>query len=423
MAHRQLVSSLAVIMVVLAMTVIGCNSGGGGGDNPPSSSSSSSKQLTEFRFESPAAMGVINESAKTISVTVPYGTDVTSLIAFFSSTGAEITVNGVEQESGVTENDFSSPVTYSVTAEDDSTVDYIVTVIVAASDAKDITSFTIDGQSDSVIIGTDITVIMPYGTDVSNLAPVIIHTGANINPASGQAQDFTSPVVYTVTAEDSSTKEYTVTVSAPEEATMIFDFMTDGDALVREDGSDWYFEGGNTGNYSYGYYMNQTNIAAPWFFTGDFTVEFEFYLKVLNDEDIYRYAFRLVDPNWESNTNRKYFDFAAYYTAFPAVDDTYYQINQGNGSYSSTDYSGTVPGVMSGINTCTMLKTGNMISVYMNSTHVRTVTIAPSNLPYIGYAPFIHGHNSWDQADSNFYLRTVTIHYITDEIEYHNWNE
>ncbi len=422
MAHKQFVSFPAVVLVVLAMTVIGCNSGGGG-NNPVSSTSSSSKQLTEFHFESPAGIGVIDESAKTVSVTVPYGTDVTSLIAFFSTTGAETTVNGEEQESGVTENDFSTPVTYRVTAEDDSTVDYTVTVIVAENDAKDITSFTIEGQSDSVIIGTDITVIMPYGTDVSSLSPAIIHTGASINPASGQAQDFTNPVVYTVTAEDSSIKEYTVTVSAPEEATMIFDFMTDGDALVREDGSDWYFDGGNTGNYSYGYYMNQTNIAAPWLFTGDFTVEFEFYLKVLTDENIYRYAFRLVDPNWESNTNRKYFDFAAYYTAFPADDDAYYQINQGNGSYSSTEYSGNVPGVVSGINTCTMLKVGNMVSVYMNSTHVRTVTINSNNLPYIGYAPFIHGHNSWDQAESNFYLRTVTVHYISDQIEYHNWNE
>ncbi len=422
MGHKQLVSSPVVILVVLAITtIIGCS----GGSSNNSSPGSSPKQLTEFRFESPEGMGVIDESAKTVSVTVPYGSDVTSLIAVFSATGVETTVNGVEQESGVTENDFSIPLAYTVTASDDSTAEYIVTVLVAASDAKDITSFTIAGQSSSDISGTDITVVMPYGTAVSSLAPAIIHTGASINPASGDAQDFTSPVVYTVTAQDGSTKEYTVTVSVPEETTMVFDFMTDGDALVRDAGSDWFFDGGYTGNYADGYYMSQTSIAAPWLFTGDFTVEFEFYLKVLTDENIYRYALRLVDPNWESAANRRFFDFAAYYTTFPASDDpnTYYQISQGNGSYSSNDYDGNVPGVGSGINTCTLVKEGNNISVYMNDTLVRTVTIAAANLPSIGYAPFIHGHNSSDQADSNFYLRTVTVYYVSDEVEYHNWNE
>jgi hypothetical protein len=42
----------------------------------------------------------------------------TRLIANFSSTGAEVTVNGVIQETGVTVNDFSNPVVYTVIAKD-----------------------------------------------------------------------------------------------------------------------------------------------------------------------------------------------------------------------------------------------------------------------------------------------------------------
>ncbi len=50
------------------------------------------------------------------------------------------------------------------------------------------------------------------GTSVTSLTPSITHTGASINPAVGVAQNFTSPVTYTVTAADSSTKSYIVTV-------------------------------------------------------------------------------------------------------------------------------------------------------------------------------------------------------------------
>ena len=371
---------------------------------------------------------MIDETAKTVTVNVPFGTDVTSLVADFSVSGVATTVNGVEQESGVTANDFEDPVAYTVKAEDNSTTDYTVTVIVGTSDAKEITAITIAGQISFNISGTDITVVMPSGADPSSLTPDITHTGASINPASGTAQDFTNPVVYTVTAADSSTIEYTVSLTFQGEVTKVFDFMTDGDALVRDDGSDWYFDGGNTGNYSngFGYYMNQTRIISPWFFTGDFTVDFEFYLKVLDDDYIYRYGFSLIDPNWESTPS--FFDFAAYYTAFPPITEigteTYYQVGQGHGSdFSYNEYYVGVPGAHSGVNTCTLVKSGSNVSIYMNDTLVKTVVVDQVNLPDIGYSPSIQGHNSWDQADSNFYLRTVTIHYMAGEVEYINWNE
>ena len=84
----------------------------------------------------------------------------------------------------------------------------------ALSSAKDITSLTI-GSVSGTINGTQISIVLPVGTDVTTLTPDIIHTGVSISPA-GQ-QDFSTPVTYTVTAEDRSTKTYTViaTVSAP----------------------------------------------------------------------------------------------------------------------------------------------------------------------------------------------------------------
>ena len=64
---------------------------------------------------------------------MPFGTDVTALVATFSSTGASVKVGTTVQASGTTANDFTSPVAYTVTAADGSTATYTVTVTVAAS--------------------------------------------------------------------------------------------------------------------------------------------------------------------------------------------------------------------------------------------------------------------------------------------------
>lgn len=88
------------------------------------------------------------------------------------------------------------------------------------SGAKNITSFVFEGLEPpvaGVIDGTDIDVLVPFGTDVEELVPTIIHTGVSISPASGVAQDFTTPVDYTVTAADGTTKVYTVTVTVADE--------------------------------------------------------------------------------------------------------------------------------------------------------------------------------------------------------------
>src|SRR5262249_11008995 len=50
-------------------------------------------------------------------------------------------IGNTAQTSGATPNDFASPVTYTVTAADNSTKDYIVTVTIAPSSAKEINSF------------------------------------------------------------------------------------------------------------------------------------------------------------------------------------------------------------------------------------------------------------------------------------------
>ena len=60
--------------------------------------------------------------------------------------------------------------------------------------------------------GTNIEFILPYGTATNPLTPEFTIKGVSVKPGSGVAQDFSKPVYYTVTAEDGSSTQYTVTV-------------------------------------------------------------------------------------------------------------------------------------------------------------------------------------------------------------------
>jgi hypothetical protein len=80
------------------------------------------KAITAFSFSNPSAVS-INEAAHTITVGVAHGTDRTSL-------SPEITISGgasISPAPGMTQ-DFSGPVSYMVTAENNSTQEYVVTV-------------------------------------------------------------------------------------------------------------------------------------------------------------------------------------------------------------------------------------------------------------------------------------------------------
>ena len=90
---------------------------------------SSSHSISAFSFEDISTETTIDEDAKTIDVDVLHGTDVTKLKADFTASAfSTVTVDGVEQTSGTTENDFSTPKVYKVTADDGTSSDYTVTV-------------------------------------------------------------------------------------------------------------------------------------------------------------------------------------------------------------------------------------------------------------------------------------------------------
>lgn len=161
---------------------------------------------------------------------LPMGTNVTSLVADFQfSPGAYVYVNGVEQVSGVTPNNFSNKVIYYVLSGNKSTArEYDVYVVVEGGPGSSnamITSFSIPSVGLNFTINESAGTIthaseLPMGTDVTALVPEFTFSNGatvqvnGVDQESGvTANDFTSPVVYSVTSSDMSlTTDYTVTV-------------------------------------------------------------------------------------------------------------------------------------------------------------------------------------------------------------------
>ncbi|MGD0278013.1 MAG: hypothetical protein ABSC11_01770 [Smithella sp.] len=214
MKARGVFVSLLIILICVFLLISGCSSS----SDPVPQPASAQKSITVFSLN--GISGTINETAKTIAIAMPFGTDVTAMVATFTTTGASVKVGSTVQVSGTTANDFTLPVTYTVTAADSSTQDYTVTVTVALSSAKAITSFILNGVAGTINeTNKTIGVTMPYGTSVTNLVATFTTTGASVKVGSTvqvsgtTANDFTLPVTYTVTAADSSTQDYTVTVT------------------------------------------------------------------------------------------------------------------------------------------------------------------------------------------------------------------
>jgi uncharacterized repeat protein (TIGR02543 family) len=107
---------------------------------------------------------------------------------------------------------------------------------------KDITAFSFTSPSATGLIDGDaktVTVSFPAYTDmdITGMVPTIsVSPGATVSPPSGQAQDFSGPVQYTVRAEDGSSAVYTVTVTAPGQGavTMVFPTDTASEALTAD---------------------------------------------------------------------------------------------------------------------------------------------------------------------------------------------
>jgi hypothetical protein len=231
-----------ILMFTAGLFLTACESGSSGGDISPllalfAYGDDGSHAMSAFSFTSAKnsvlstdVTGVI--SGTNISVTVPNGTTVTSLVATFTTTGTSVKIGTTEQTSGTTANDFSSAKTYTVTGADGSTQNYTVTVTVASASSKAITAFSFPAVTwdihlynlnhqngndlGTTISGTSITAKLPYGS--TSMVATFATTGASVTVGGVVQQsgvtsnDFKNPVTYRVTAADGTWQDYTVTV-------------------------------------------------------------------------------------------------------------------------------------------------------------------------------------------------------------------
>ena len=185
---------------------------------------------------------VIDEDAKTVTAYVTYGTDITELTP-------TLEVSPQATYSPEDAQDFSSEVTYTVTAGDESTqVDYTLNVIESSNSDAKILSFAFLAENNTAL-EEDVTAVIdeeakivtaevPYGTDITALIPTVnVSPDATFTPEG--AQDFSSEVVYAITAGDESTQvDYTINVSftANTEAKIVsFVFLAENNAALDED--------------------------------------------------------------------------------------------------------------------------------------------------------------------------------------------
>jgi len=205
----------SIFAILISLSFIACSKGD---DQSPTEVLSDAKQITSFVFNSQDNVALevnitasINEATKTILAEVPYGTNISSLIATVTaSENAIVTPDGAQN--------FSSPLSYTVTAQDGSVTSYNVEVRITPNTEGSILSFNFLALTNN--ISTDITGIidesektitlnLPLEANITMLTPNIeISPDATVD-LNGE-QDFTSPITYTVTAQNGNQTQYLV---------------------------------------------------------------------------------------------------------------------------------------------------------------------------------------------------------------------
>jgi hypothetical protein len=170
---------------------------------------SSEKELLSFVIPNRES-SVMTDAESNITVKIYEFADITRLVPV-----VRVSPNATISPASGTTIDFTTPVQYTITAQDKSSTEFTVTVEIVLSDDKDILSFILPNKESIAMTDTEgnITVKVYEVVDITKLVPVVkVSPYASVSPASGTTVDFTDPVLYTITAQNGSDKEFTVTV-------------------------------------------------------------------------------------------------------------------------------------------------------------------------------------------------------------------
>lgn len=239
---------------------------------------SSTKELLNFSILKSDNQGkVANDVEASIQgsvITLPLDKydDLKSLIAVFEYNGKSITINGVEQESGVTSNDYSQPLVFTVEAEDGSKQQY--TVEIALKDTGVLSAFrflkknnaflTADVSSsigeESIIPLVTFSQSELISTFTTNAVKVLVD---EVEQKSGMTKnDFSSPVVYQFIMRNGETFQYTVKAEFLLSAIPELTITTTDPSIAEIPSKDYYLEGTLAVNGRGGYedYTGKTEV-------------------------------------------------------------------------------------------------------------------------------------------------------------------
>lgn len=184
------------------------------------------KDIITFSIPEQIWGATINYTNHTVELNVSDGTNLTNLTPSFSlSQGAEAYIGGTLQESGITANDFTNTVTYSVNAENGDIQDWYISVSeeTVLNDENDILSFSLPEETGVATINNTnhtVEIEIANGSNITSLtanfalsSQAEAYIGGTLQESGVTSNDFTSPVTYTVEAENGDTQDWTVTVS------------------------------------------------------------------------------------------------------------------------------------------------------------------------------------------------------------------
>lgn len=239
---------------------------------------SSTKELLNFSILKSDNQGkVANDVEASIQgsvITLPLDKydDLKSLIAVFEYNGKSITIDGVEQESGVTSNDYSQPLVFTVEAEDGSKQQY--TVEIALKDTGVLSAFRFLKKNNAFLtadvsssIGEES--IIPLVTfSQSELIPTFTTNAVKVlvgevEQKSGMTKnDFSSPVVYQFIMRNGETFQYTVKAEFLLSAIPELTITTTDPSIAKIPSKDYYLEGTLAVNGRGGYedYTGKTEV-------------------------------------------------------------------------------------------------------------------------------------------------------------------
>lgn len=232
------------LLIFTLLTLNGCK-------KESTSNASSTNSILSFSFSklknaslSSDVFGVINGA--NIEISVPANTNITALIPSVVHNGKLI-----DPDTTASKN-FTQPVLYTVTADDNSKKVYTITVKMPLTNDKSITSFNFTSAENpsltddviGIITGNTIELKVPNGTNITNLKPSISFLGLSINPNSGIAQNFTNPVTYKVTASNGSFSNYIVTVKVAKVSPIIKDIYLVGSEFTGATNRAKYWKNG-----------------------------------------------------------------------------------------------------------------------------------------------------------------------------------